>query len=182
MRKVFLFLSLSAFAACNSNKEPKVESASTVDSTSKEKISYPYDIKYSSQFEMGDPNQSKVILNLWKDFDNGNLSDSKQYFADTVDIHLAGGMMMHASKDSIISAVQRHRDMLSAVTSAVQAVMAFRSTDRNENWVSVWGDEVDTHKDGKIDSVSLQETWRFNKDGKVDLLFQYERQLTKTKM
>jgi hypothetical protein len=54
-------------------------------------------------------------------------------------------------------------------------VMAVKSTDKNEDWVLIWGMETDTHKNGKIDSVNLQETWRINKDGKADLLMQYMR-------
>jgi hypothetical protein len=35
--------------------------------------------------------------------------------------------------------------------------------------------ETTTAKNGKVDSVDLQETWRLNKDGKVNLLFQFSR-------
>ena len=182
MRKFSLFLFLSAFVACNSNKEPQVQSANTTDSSSKEKVNYPYNIRYASEFEIGDPNQSKTILNLWKDFDNGNLSNSKEYFADSVEIMLAGGMVMHTSKDSMIAMVQRHRDTYAAVSSEVDAVLPTRLPTRNESWVSVWGVETDTYKDGKMDSTALEESWRFNKDGKIDMLLQYARQLPKSKM
>jgi len=53
--------------------------------------------------------------------------------------------------------------------------MAVKSTDRNEHWVLIWGTETDTYKNGKVDSTELQETWRFNQDGKANLVLQYNK-------
>ena len=59
-------------AACNSN-EPKVESMkSGSDSTKMADVTYPYEIMYSSKFEIADPKYGKMILDLWKDWDNGD--------------------------------------------------------------------------------------------------------------
>ena len=55
------------------------------------------------------------------------------------------------------------------------------SIDKNENWVCVWGMETDTDKKGKVDSSYLQETWRFNKDGKADLFYQFRAAATPPK-
>jgi hypothetical protein len=55
---------------------------------------------------------------------------------------------------------------------AVDAVFAVKSTDKDENWVAIWGTEIQDNMNGKVDSVSIQETWRFNKAGKVDFMFQ----------
>jgi hypothetical protein len=68
--------------------------------------------------------------------------------------------------------------MFSAVSSRVDAVFPTKSTDKGENWVCVWGMETHT-MNGKTDSTNLHEVWRFNKDGKVDLMMQYERSATK---
>jgi hypothetical protein len=65
------------------------------------------------------------------------------------------------------------RNKLASSVSSVDAVMAVKSTDKGENWALIWGKEVDTDKKGKIDSSALQETWRLNKDGKADLVYQF---------
>jgi hypothetical protein len=65
---------------------------------------------------------------------------------------------------------------LSSAVDVVNAIMAVKSTDKNEHWVLIWGMEKDTHKNGKTDSVELQETWRFNAAGKADLLYQFAEQ------
>jgi hypothetical protein len=63
--------------------------------------------------------------------------------------------------------------MYTSVVSKVFSIAPLKSVDKNENWVCVWGMETDTDKKGKVDSFYLQETWRFNKAGKADLLYQF---------
>jgi len=175
MKKILIFASAAMMAACNSgNDTAKVESMGTgTDSSARQNITYPYEIQYSSKFEIGDPQQGKIILDLWKDWDNGNLANSKNSFADSVEMHFSNGSMMHSTRDSIIAAGQSYRDMYASAVSKVYSIIPLKSTDKNENWVGVWGMETDTDKKGKVDSFYLQETWRFNKAGKADLLYQY---------
>jgi hypothetical protein len=179
MKKTLFFVSLIILVSCNSNQptpaaepaKPATDSAVAVAPT----INSPYEIGYSSKFIMGNPKNAESILTLWKDYDNGNLSAHKEILADTFAAYLGGGAQLRAARDSAIGIIQKHRDALKAAVDRVDAVMAVRSTDKNEDWVLIWGTEIDTHKDGKMDSVNLQETWRINKDGKADLLFQFER-------
>ncbi|MES1220009.1 MAG: hypothetical protein ABUT20_31190 [Bacteroidota bacterium] len=175
MKKLLIVMAIAAItlAACNSNKEEAKPVAST-ETTSMADVTYPYPISYSSKFELADPKYGQIILGLWKDWDNGTLSNSKDAFADSVEMHFADGSMMHSVRDSVLAAGQMYRDMYTKAVSEVNAVTALRSMDKDENWALVWGKEVDTDKKGKVDSFYLQETWRFNKAGKVDLLYQYK--------
>jgi ketosteroid isomerase-like protein len=124
---------------------------------------------------MDDPKNAESLLTLWKDWDNGDLSVHKDLFADSMSMTFADGSMMHASRDSALAAAQKMRNNFASAVSSVDAIMAVKSTDKNENWAIIWGKEVDTDKKGKVDSTYLQETWRFNKDGKTDLMFQYKQ-------
>ncbi len=174
MKKLFLIAVLATITACNSNKSDSTESAmsSSADTTS-QKINSPYDIQYSSDFAMGNPKNAETILALWKAWDNGDLSTSKDMFADTVEMHFANGGVMRASRDSALAAAQQERNSIENAVSSVDAVMPVKSNDKNQNWALIWGKEVDTDKSGKVDSFYLQETWRFNNDGKADLFYQY---------
>ena len=167
----------SLLLACNNSPKEEVASISpnkdSSTSASTENISYPYTATYSSKFEIGDPKHAQMILNLWKDWDNGTLANSKNAFADTVSMYFWDGTMMHTSRDSALAAAQKMRNTYSSVKSRVDAFIPLRSTDKNENWVTVWGMETHTDKKGKVDSVNLQETWRINKDGKTDLVYQF---------
>jgi hypothetical protein len=174
MRKFFLFLLPVALFACNSNTEPKVESMSAKnDSAKTADVVYPYEVGYSSHFEIGDAQQAKMILEIWKDWDNGNVAAHKDYFADSVEMYFPDGSMVHSTRDSSVASAQAFRNNYTTVVSRVNAVTPLKSTDKNENWVCVWGMETHTDKKGKTDSVYLQETWRFNKSGKADLLYQF---------
>ena len=89
-------------------------------------------------------------------------------------MHFADGTMMHNVRDSVLAGGQQYRNTFTSSVTSVDAVMSVKSTDKNENWALVWGKEIDTDKKGKVDSFYLQETWRFNKDGKADLMYQFK--------
>lgn len=176
MRKLLCILSLSVFAACNSSTDTKVESMSAKDSTTTSNdVVLPYTADYSSKFEMGDANHTKTILDLYKDWDNNTLDNSRSKFADSVTMYFGDGTMMKGPFDSINAQTKEFRNSLGTVTTAVHAVLPLKSTDKNENWVVAWFTEYRTDANGKKDSVQLQETWRFNKDGRADLLYQYQQ-------
>jgi hypothetical protein len=177
MRKIVFLLGLSVFAACNSGKDTKVESMSSGDSTkmSNENVSYPYTADYSSKFEMGDPKNVQTVLELYKDWDNNNLDNSRSKFADSVTLVLSDGSVIKGPFDTINNQTKPFRNSLGTVTTSVHAILPVKSIDKNENWVLTWFTEHRTDAKGKQDSVQFQETWRINKDGKADLLYQYEQ-------
>ncbi|HEY6063864.1 MAG TPA: hypothetical protein VIV35_09660 [Chitinophagaceae bacterium] len=176
MKKILIFAAVALFAACNSKKaETKEESAKTGgEEPTGQVINSPYEVGYSSKFTMGDPKHAEAILTLWKDWDNGNLSAHKEMFGDSLEMHFAEGNIIHNVRDSVLAGGQKYRNTFAKSVSSVDAVMAVKSTDKNESWALVWGKEIDTDKAGKVDSFYLQETWRFNKDGKADLMYQFK--------
>ena len=137
----------------------------------KDNISYPYKADYSSNFRIGNPANAKMILELWKDYDN-NSFDNHNYIADTAVMFFADGSMANG-KDSLLMGVKKYRGSLSNVSSTLDAWVPLKSVDRNENWVALWGTETHTTADGKVEKKDLQEIWRINKDGKVDFMKQF---------
>ncbi len=185
MRKLIFMGLIAAITSCNSNPSTETQTTTAGDTTNASEmqdVTYAYPVNYSSKFTMGDPKNSQAVLNIWKAFDKGDLASAKEYFADSVEMHFSDGSVMHSVRDSVIAAAQGYRNTFSAVSSSIDALIAAKSIDRDENWALVWGMERDTHKDGKVDSVYLQETWRFNKDGKADLMYQFSAKTTPPKM
>ena len=178
MRKILILASLAAFAACNSGKtdETKVDStkSANTESSKMDNPDYPYTARYSNKFEIGDPNNSLNVLKLYKDWDNNTLDNSKNAFADSVIMVFSDGTMLSGSRDSVFNVVKKVRSTMGTITSIPEAWTPLKSTDKNENWVCVWFTEKRTSPKGKIDSSYYQETWRLNKDGKVDRFYQYE--------
>ena len=176
MKQMFIVV-LAAFAfACNTAEKSPPGETNAATTTSKAGINTSgYSISYSSSFEMGDSKHSEAVLALWKDWDNGNLETSKMLFADSVSFFTSDGSVISGPRDSALAGVQNFRNMYSAIKSTVHAIFPVKSNDDNANWVCIWGTEVNTDKKGKVDSMHLQETWRFNKKGKIDLLYQHTR-------
>jgi len=134
-------------------------------------ISYPYAANYSSNFRIGNPAHAKMILDLWKDWDD-NAFDRHDYFADTVVIFLPDGNVVRG-KDSALAGAKRYRGSLKSSTSTLDAWIPLKSVDRNEDWVALWGTETDAMADGNTEKRDIQEIWRINKDGKVDFMKQF---------
>lgn len=173
MKKIILALTTVSLIACN-QAEQKTESPATTTPSSVPTDMQGYTAAYSADFSIGDPAQSAAILSLWRDYEKGDLKASRPHFADSMTMFTADGSMMSGPSDSMIAGVQQYRNMFSSMTTRIDAIVPLKSNDHNENWVCVWGTEFGTIN-GKLDSTYLQETWRFNKDGKVDLLYQYMR-------
>jgi tyrosine-protein phosphatase YwqE len=82
------------------------------------------------------------------------------------------GMVFSGTRDSMVAMTHKYRGYYQAVTSKVEAVMSVRSKDQNQDWALIWGSEITTTKDGKVDSAHIHEAWHFNKDGKVAYMSQ----------
>ncbi len=171
-------MAVAMLAACNASETTDNDNMGSGEDSAmagKSKINSPYAIEYSSDFEMDEPKNAESVLTIWKDWDAGNLAAHKELFADSVEMHFADGTMMHSHRDSVLAAGQQYRSTLGNVESSIAAITAMKSVDKNENWALVWGKEIDTDKNGKVDSFYLQETWRFNKNGQADLVYQYKQ-------
>ncbi len=177
MKKLLFLFSLAAFAACNSGSDTTVSSKSSNDSsvTVDDTITYQYTADYSAKFEMGDPKNVKTIFALYEDWDKNTIDNSKDKFADSLFMMFSSGDLMTGKRDSLIELSKVFRNTLGTVNTQVHAVVPLRSTDKNEDWVLVWFTEHRTDARGGKDSTVFQETWRLNKEGKADLVYQYQQ-------
>jgi hypothetical protein len=172
MKKIIVAFFAIAFMACNNEK--------TTEATAEAKASVPtkmygFTPGYSASFVMDDATNTETVLALWEDWKKGDLSPSRSRFADSLSLFLADGTSMIGLTDTLLKNMQAYRSSFKGMEVAVDAIFATKSIDKNEDWVAVWGTEVQTNMNGKVDSVSLQEIWRFNKAGKVDMMVQAVR-------
>lgn len=173
MRKIFLAITVAfLFVACNNQAKTDTGGDST---QVKAAASLPYIPGYSSSFKMGNPEYSTMILQgSWKDWENNTMGNMKSWVADTIVAFHSDNTMVKGA-DSLIARWKSGRAKYSSVIDSIDAVIPVYSTDRNENWVLVWAREINTKKDGTKDTAAVMETWRINKDGKADMLLQYDR-------
>ena len=148
--------------------KPK-EAATTIDM-------HGYTANYSASFEMGDSKQSEAILALYRDWDDGKPDAHKEAFADTVELSFGDGNDLIIPRDSAMGIVSAWRQTYSAVKSSVHSVLPVKATGMDESWVCIWAKEVHTEKaTNKTDSVELQENYRFDKNGKINWMLQYQK-------
>jgi hypothetical protein len=98
----------------------------------------------------------------------------KNWVADTIVAFLSENSTVFG-RDSLMARWKRGRAGYSKVIDSVHAAISTYSTDKKQNWVLIWAKEINTNLEGKTDTTELMETWRINKDGKADLLLQYDR-------
>ena len=102
----------------------------------------------------------------------------KSWVADTI-LAFQSDNAMVKGVDSLQARWKRDRARYTSVVDTIDAVMAVYSTDKKENWVLVWARDFSTDNTGKADTIAIMETWRINKDGKADMLLQYDRHTRK---
>ena len=171
MKRILVILSAVAFIACNNEKEDSKATATAMVPTDM----HGFKPSYSGSFVMDSAKNTETTLALWDAWKSGDLAGARRYFADTIAFFLPDGSNMMGQTDTIMKGMQAYRSSFTKMDLNVEAVFAVKSTDKDENWVAIWGSEIKTDKAGKIDTVSLQETWRFNKAGKVNMMFQAAR-------
>ena len=177
MKKIFIAVFTVSLLAC---KDSSTETENTPNASTEPKAitpsnTYGFTPTYSASFVMDSPKNTETVLALWKDWQDGDLSKSRQHFADSVSLFLSDGSSMSGPTDSIMKNMQNYRGSFKSMGVTVDAIFSTRSTDKDENWVAIWGVEMPTDMNGKKDTISIQETWRFNKAGKVDFMFQSTR-------
>jgi len=177
MQKLTIFIAVLILTACNSKEKSMGGTGTdTTAMTTNNTNEMPLDTKgytmmYSSSFTMGPIKNAETVLDLWKNWDANNLDAAKEFFADSITMYFSDGGSMMGKKDTVIAMTKPYRNSLGEVSSAVHAIVSLHSTDKNEDWVNIWGVE---YRNNKKDSTEMFETWRFNKDGKADLLYQYK--------
>ena len=177
MKKICLLLCAAAlFTACNNEKAGSETSSTEMpkeEGISITGLSMP--ASYSSSFALGNPEYAKMIVQgSWKDWDDNNLDNMKNWVADTI-VAFHSNDHMVKGLDSMMAGWKRYRALYSTVYDTINAVIPVYSTDKKENWVLVWAVSYGTMNDGTKDTAAIMETWRINKDGKADMLLQYDR-------
>ena len=178
MRKIFLFAVIAFSAACTSSPDKTTtEDVKVSDSVpaKQETVSYPYTPDYSSDFEIGDTKHAQTLLALYQNWDNNTLDNSKSAFAEIDTMYFSDGTMFAGSRDSLFAIANKMRGRMGSVVDSIHAWVPLRSKDKNEDWVLIWTREISTDPKGKKTAKELHEAWRFDKNGKINMVYQYEQ-------
>jgi hypothetical protein len=172
MKRTLLFSVLAAAlwsctgsVSTGGNAEPPAAAAEAAEA--KPEIVMPYKALYSSDFSMGNPEYTKKVLDMYKALEENRIDDIAQYHADTVTRFNYAQKYITLSRDSLIKVVKKFRSQFKEFSETPEAFMAVHANDKNEDWVLTWIEERVTYPNGRKDSTTYQECWRFNKEGKI---------------
>ncbi len=170
---LYLFAVIALLASCKN--ETKTTAAKTDSAT------MIYKASYSSSFAISDSAKNvQAVLQSYKDWEDNKLANAPAYFADTVAWNFSDGSKYSMKRDSMVHFVQKFRDSLSSSKIDMVSVVNLHSIDKNEDWVSVWYKQTDTHKDGKVDSAFYNDVNHIKK-GKIDYWTSMRQALKKAK-
>lgn len=121
----------------------------------------------------GNDSYSGIVLKVWKDFETNAYNNSAAFFADDVVSYSAHGNVYNG-KQNIFKRANEYRNSLSAVKFQILACTTLKSpSDPDHEIVMIWAERNYTNKDGSIVKTNGQEAWYFNKQGKIDKVFQF---------
>ena len=148
------------------------------DTKMSDNINLPYKVEYSD-FKMGDPNHTKLVLDFYKTFEENRMADGKAMLNDSVSVSFADGNKFIGPADSLLSLGKQVRGSYSAYKVTIDACMAVHSNDKNEDWVLIWDRSYFTDQKGKADSAGGQSYWQI-KNGKIAFWGESQAKLTPT--
>lgn len=171
MKQMLLFFfSLTLLSACKNNKEKTAQ-------PEKSSVPLPYTATYSSSFsnDVSDVDL-QTVLQTYKDWAEGNVTNLASAFADTIDFDSWDGESMRLSRYELSRKWVKYRDSLRSVDLTIEAWHKMYSTDKKDAFVVVWYKEIDTHKNGSADSARWHDI-NMIKNGKIVWYSQYRRPL-----
>lgn len=154
MKKLFLFVCISVFIISCNNKEEKTE-APAAGTTSSVKYDYPYTLDRPYQnWQPGDQQHAVNVLKAIKAWETKNLAECVTYFGDSVDMRFDNyhAVLPH---DSLMGFMTNSWNDMASVSVKMADWESVISSDKKDQWVTVWYKQINTHKDGKIDSVGV---------------------------
>jgi hypothetical protein len=182
-RILFFVFIIIIYIACNSGPTPAADASidtSKAAAPASAAVTLPYTAEYATLTDDVSDANLLVVLNSYKTWENGDMTGVRSTLADSVYYHSWSGWEFNGTGDSLLTYWKLSRDSLSSVNIKMTAWRKQHSVEKNEDWVSVWYDEVDKYKIGKVDSASYQDD-NLVVNGKIKVFSQHKQFLKKKK-
>ncbi|HEU5366108.1 MAG TPA: hypothetical protein VFU62_11275 [Hanamia sp.] len=170
--KKYIFFSIAfavAIAACKTKDGSK---------TSESHINLPYTAAYTTDFNNNvSDSDLLMVLNSYKYWETGDLKGLRSTMGDSMYVNAADGFKFAGLTDSLMKNWQIMRDSLSSVKITMDVWLKNHAIKDSSNYINVWYKEIDTYKDGKVDSANYEDDNGL-KNGKI-IMFSSHRQVLK---
>ncbi|MDH4091397.1 MAG: nuclear transport factor 2 family protein [Cyclobacteriaceae bacterium] len=176
MKRIVLLLPLAicAFACTNPQQEVAKEPAQKMST-----VVFPYTASYTSNFS-SDVSDSDLlaVLNSYKAWETGDMQMLRASFGDSISFTGWDGTLYTGPTEGLLDKWAVSRDSLSSVELKIGVWDRNHDIDHNADYVGLWYTEIDTYKNGKIDSAEWHDI-NAVKDGKIRWYAQYRRPFKK---
>ena len=130
-------------------------------------IALPYVASYATHFNNDVPDSSLLlVLNSYKYWENGDIKALRSTMGDSMYVNGAEGFKFKGHTDSLMNSWLKARDSLSSVVITMDVWLKNHSVKDSMNYINVWYKEIDTYKDGRVDSAYYEDDNGL-KDGKI---------------
>lgn len=160
MRKLLTIAVMATIIFSCKNAEDKKEVTSD--------ITYPYSLEKPDNWDIGSKENTLLVMNALKAFEDNKVEDCLSYFADTVRWR-ADYMDQTLSKDSLRVAMTNLRNSIQALQVKMGDFESVISKDKKDEWVTLWYTEIVTDKTGKTDSLAMVNDIKVSKGKIVEL-------------
>src|SRR5664279_2157483 len=151
--------------------------SSAKDSLTAAKDSLPFRATYSADFIPGSQSNVALVMKVFKAWENNDMKVIKASFTDSVELYFPTGDIFKNTIDSFIKIASAYYiDSLSKKEIIFYSWMSNHSVDKNEDWVNIWYKEIDVYKNGRIDSIELQDD-NLMRNGKIEKVYSHMRKL-----
>lgn len=173
MKKYILLLiaTCCCIVACNPKDETKATTATV--ST----VALPYVASYSTDFN-NNVSDSELLtaLNSYKYWEQGDMKALRTTMGDSMYADMADGFKFKGLADSLMPVWSKYRDSLSSVKITMDVWLKNHSVKDSMNYINVWYKEIDTFKNGKVDSAYYEDD-NGMKNGKIIWYSQHKQVL-----
>ena len=171
MKRLIAFvLFIGFFMACNDKADS--DAASTT-AAPPPPVQLPYELQYKS-WEMGDPANVKLVLDMYENWENNQMEATVAAFADSTTFDFPSGNHASLTSANILDSFKVWRSYSGTISTDVISALSIHSTDKNEDWVTIWSFGRWTDRNGKADSSFSNDNWQI-KNGKITYLSSLEQ-------
>jgi hypothetical protein len=168
------FFIVSTLQSCSGGNAANINSTN---SSSQIRDSLPFKALHPIEFIPGKQSDIAVVLKVFKAWENNDMKVIKANFTDSVELFFPTGDGFKNSIDSFIKIANSYFvDSLNKKEIIFYSWMTDHSVGRNEDWVRIWYKEIDSYKNGRVDSIELQDD-NLMKNGKIEKVYSHMRKL-----
>ena len=165
--KNLLFSALTVFIiSCQDEKKEPETVPTTETSKALPEFAYPVDRK---NWTIGDPANTKTILDLYHAWDANDANTVAGFFADSAVLDLPHVMRRTVNKGDVYEKFGKARKQYTNTSHKIISAISLHNDDFNEDWVQILCYNKWAYQDGGKDSMLYFDNWRL-KNGKVEYL------------